>query len=181
MHVGLLTLNGEKMSKSIGNLILAKDFVKDYGSNVLKYLYLQNNYTKPINITDDLIKSCVKFDNNVIELVNYLQIYKTDVEYNKTQYLNEFDKLIENLSMPNIYSLLQKIIKDFNKNLIDQSQYFNVLNDLQIMFRVLDLTYPTKVNNHDIEIINNLNNTKDFEKIEIILEQNPNYKKTRKG
>lgn len=181
MHVGLLTLNGEKMSKSIGNLILAKDFVKDYGPNVLKLIYLQSNYSKPINITENLINNCLKTDIALKDLINFLKIYKVDSNYKKTAYLETFEKLIVNISMPNMYSCLQKIIKDFNKNLIAEEMYKSLLIDLQIMFDVLDLYYENNISNTEIQIVQKLNSIKTQAQIDLILEKYPNFKKTRKG
>lgn len=180
IHVGLLTLDGEKMSKSLGNIILAKDFYKKYGANVLKFVFLQNTYSKPINITDQLINQQVKFENNLKSLLTYLKIYESKKDYVPTNYINEFNKLIETLSLPNIYSLLTKIQKDFNKNLINESDFYSVKIDLETILHVLDINLNINVSKLDFENISKLNKTLDINEINII-NCDKIYIKTRKG
>jgi cysteinyl-tRNA synthetase len=36
MHVGHINVNGQKMSKSLGNFIFAKDLIAEYGSNAVR-------------------------------------------------------------------------------------------------------------------------------------------------
>lgn len=181
MHVGMLTLDGEKMSKSLGNLILAKDFYQDYGPNILKYIYIQNSYSKPINITEDLIKSQIKFDTNIQSLIKFLDIYQKNENYEKTGYIKEFEKLIENISLPNIYSLLLKIVKDFNKGNILEENYYSVKKDIMTITKVLDLKYEGEVSDEDKKLVELLNSIVEKEEIIELTKNKNNLVKTRKG
>jgi cysteinyl-tRNA synthetase len=51
LHAGFLLVNGEKMSKSTGNFITIKDFLKKYPANVMRMIVLSNHYRSPINYT----------------------------------------------------------------------------------------------------------------------------------
>lgn len=51
MHNGLLTINGEKMSKSAGNYVTVKDILSRYSSNVLKLFFLGTHYSHPIDFS----------------------------------------------------------------------------------------------------------------------------------
>ena len=53
-HNGLIKVNGQKMSKSLGNSLLLKDLLKKYTNEAIKFAILQNNYRNDINITDTL-------------------------------------------------------------------------------------------------------------------------------
>ncbi|MDE6504724.1 MAG: cysteine--tRNA ligase [Clostridia bacterium] len=53
-HNGLIKVNGQKMSKSLGNSLLLEDLLKKYTNEAIKFALLQNNYRNDINITDDL-------------------------------------------------------------------------------------------------------------------------------
>ena len=51
MHHGLLTINGQKMAKSLGNFITIKDVLNKYPADILKILYLQTHYSNPIDFS----------------------------------------------------------------------------------------------------------------------------------
>ena len=53
-HNGLIKVNGQKMSKSLGNSLLLKDLLKKYTNEAIKFALLQTNYRNDINITDNL-------------------------------------------------------------------------------------------------------------------------------
>ncbi len=53
-HNGLIKVNGQKMSKSLGNSLLLEDLLKKYTNEAIKFALLQNNYRNDVNITDDL-------------------------------------------------------------------------------------------------------------------------------
>jgi cysteinyl-tRNA synthetase len=52
MHIGLLTINGEKMSKSLGNIINIKDLLKVWDAEVLRMFFVQTHYRSPPDFTD---------------------------------------------------------------------------------------------------------------------------------
>ena len=54
IHNGHINVDGEKMSKSLGNFILAKDFVKLHKPNIIKIALFKTHYRLPLNFTDDL-------------------------------------------------------------------------------------------------------------------------------
>ena len=53
-HNGLIKVNGQKMSKSLGNSLLLADLLEKYSDEAIKYALLQTNYRGDINITDNL-------------------------------------------------------------------------------------------------------------------------------
>ncbi len=54
MHNGLIKVNGQKMSKSLGNSLLLDDLMDKFSPDALKFALLSNNYRNDVNITDDL-------------------------------------------------------------------------------------------------------------------------------
>ncbi|MFA4992923.1 MAG: cysteine--tRNA ligase [Candidatus Omnitrophota bacterium] len=57
IHHGLLTINGQKMSKSLGNFITVKDFLKKYkNADLLKMLFLSTHHSHPVDYTDEKIQ-----------------------------------------------------------------------------------------------------------------------------
>jgi cysteinyl-tRNA synthetase len=57
LHNGMLQLSGEKMSKSLGNLITISDFLKDHDGDAMRMLVLNGNYRSPLSFTDESISS----------------------------------------------------------------------------------------------------------------------------
>ncbi len=55
MHVGMVTINSEKMSKSIGNTIKISELLNEVGPNVIRLFCLSSHYTKPLDYTQDII------------------------------------------------------------------------------------------------------------------------------
>lgn len=60
IHVGLLTVGGEKMSKSLGNIVTIKEAVGKYGADTLRLYLLQTHYRSPIDFTWDALDSARK-------------------------------------------------------------------------------------------------------------------------
>ena len=57
MHNGMLQLSGEKMSKSIGNLVTIQEFLDDHEGDVMRMLVLNGNYRSPLAFTDESISA----------------------------------------------------------------------------------------------------------------------------
>jgi len=56
MHAGMITINGEKMSKSIGNVKSINNVLESWGPNVARLFCISGHYSKPIDYTEDLLK-----------------------------------------------------------------------------------------------------------------------------
>ena len=54
MHNGLIKVNGQKMSKSLGNSLLLDDLMDKFSPDALKFALLSNNYRNDVNVTDEL-------------------------------------------------------------------------------------------------------------------------------
>ena len=60
IHNGLIKVNGQKMSKSLGNSLLLKDLLDKYSPETIKFALLKTNYRGDINVTDDLFPEAEK-------------------------------------------------------------------------------------------------------------------------
>lgn len=78
MHNQMINIDGEKMSKSLGNVLWAKDLIVGFGCNVFKWLMLSTHYRNPLNMTDDVIagvrKEVSKVENATKNASLYLQV-----------------------------------------------------------------------------------------------------------
>ncbi|MEM9572422.1 MAG: cysteine--tRNA ligase [Pseudomonadota bacterium] len=56
MHNGFLDMSGEKMSKSLGNVVLLNDLLKDWDGEVIRFAMLSGHYRAPLDWTSDLLE-----------------------------------------------------------------------------------------------------------------------------
>jgi cysteinyl-tRNA synthetase len=57
VHTGFLTVNGEKMAKSLGNFITVEDGLEKYGAQPLRMLFCLSHYSSPIDFTEEAVKA----------------------------------------------------------------------------------------------------------------------------
>ena len=56
LHCGMITVNGEKMSKSKGNFLTIREVLADYHPEVVRYLLVASHYRSPINYSSDSLR-----------------------------------------------------------------------------------------------------------------------------
>ena len=78
MHNQMINIDGEKMSKSLGNVLWAKDLIVEFGCNVFKWLMLSTHYRNPLNMTEKVIvgvrKEVSKVENATKNASLYLKV-----------------------------------------------------------------------------------------------------------
>lgn len=78
MHNQMININNQKMSKSLGNVLWAKDMLAQLGCNVYKWLMLSSHYRNPLNFTEDVLnnvkKEVEKVENIIKQASLYLQV-----------------------------------------------------------------------------------------------------------
>ncbi len=151
MHVGRLDLNGEKMSKSLGNMVLVDDLREDDSFMPFKLLTIMHNYRSQINFSDELFDTYKKDFEKISRTFKQacLQLDLNDINgdvYNE-EYLLEFEKFMnDDFNTPNVYTLIQKNIKQLNNDL--RSKNFDGIlkekNSLEKIFKILGLNLEYK-------------------------------------
>ena len=113
IHNGLIRVNGQKMSKSLGNSLLMKDLRRDYHIEVIKFALLQNSYHTDINITDKL------FEDSEKHLYNFYKVLsEAEDKFGKFQGVdasvgeNFDDAMRDDLNTSKAISYLFNIFKD---------------------------------------------------------------------
>ncbi|MEK7555367.1 MAG: cysteine--tRNA ligase [Patescibacteria group bacterium] len=74
LHTGFLLVNGEKMSKSLGNFITIKDFLKKYPAEILRFIILSHHYRSPVNYNETLANNAVKSIETIREFLEKLEL-----------------------------------------------------------------------------------------------------------
>jgi len=73
MHIGLLTINGEKMSKSLGNIINVKDLLKTWDPEIIRFFFAQAHYRNPPDFSEKALKNTEKGLNRIHRLKDKLE------------------------------------------------------------------------------------------------------------
>ncbi len=122
LHNGFINIDNEKMSKSLGNVILAKDVIAQYGGMPFRLMVLNTHYRAPLSFTNETIAEATKSYQKIASAFRSLSIKLqiAGVELDKIKGENEdvfFDELCADLNTPNALSVLYAEIKDANQNL----------------------------------------------------------------
>ena len=88
-HCGLIKINGEKMSKSLGNSLTIRDALKMYNYEVLKYVMFSKHYASDVDILDSdyqLAESHIYyFYNTIIKMQEFINLYNGNKDGEKVQ------------------------------------------------------------------------------------------------
>lgn len=141
MHVGHLMINNEKMSKSIGNFILAKDIINEWGANTVRWFFYQTKYSKPLNYTHEQMYSTKQDIEKIIYELNKATSYliiNDKIENKKILPSNIDEYFKDDLNFPNIVTELQVMTKS-TSNLIRNKNWNELKNVRNYILTTLDI------------------------------------------
>lgn len=129
VHHGLITINAQKMAKSLGNFISIQDAVKKYPVDELKMLFLSSHYASPIDFTEakmeDMHKALQRFDilfwkaYDIIKTKNVYDSRKVDfIEEARNKFLAAMD---DDFNTPAALAAIFDLVNETNK-FIDRGQ-----------------------------------------------------------
>ena len=152
MHNAFINFGNEKMSKSLGNVVLAKDMIAQYSGLVTRLVILNAHYRQAVNFTDETVKEAQQEVSRMQmaykQAALKLQSNKINIEEGKPAYIAKFiEALANDLNTANALAELYNVLKEINQQIRTKETDFKVLNDLfktlTDMFYVLglDITY----------------------------------------
>lgn len=92
MHIGMVTINGEKMSKSLGNIKSIKHVSDNWGPNIIRLFCLSGHYSKPIDYSEEILKE------NLTKWRQAEACYYELIHANNEAHISEIDHLVDNIS-----------------------------------------------------------------------------------
>ncbi len=90
LHNGFVTINKEKMSKSLGNFLTIDDLLKNYDANTIRFFILTNHYRMPVEFSDEALQAAA---NGVKRIIN-AKSTPIDKSLDITQY-DEYKEFVE--------------------------------------------------------------------------------------
>ncbi len=151
MHVGMVTINGEKMSKSVGNVKSIRYVLDNWGPNVVRLFCLSGHYSKPIDYSENLLEENLtkwrQVETCYYELMHAIGDGVDDCKPILAKLSDEFDKSLEDdLNTHLALSAFNKLVKETNKLAAngglgkENSQMIKI--ELQRMMKILGLVIP---------------------------------------
>jgi cysteinyl-tRNA synthetase len=123
LHNGFVTINKEKMSKSLGNFLTIDELLKKYDSNTIRFFILTNHYRMPVEFSDEALSSA---QAGVKRLLNAKQT-KVDESFDITQseeYKQFVEAMDDDLNTSKALAVLFELTNKANK---DEKNAFTVL------------------------------------------------------
>ncbi|MDQ7983005.1 MAG: cysteine--tRNA ligase [Spiroplasma sp.] len=178
-HNGHINLEKEKMSKSLNNVILVKDFYQKYQANVLRYLILNHDHQKPIDFSEELIVGAIntiKKYQTILQLWSYHnfinKIKGKTKQHHKDYYQLVINYLSDNINTTNVFTVISTMITDlhniitFNKVRLKQLWPQDVFNTLIFTLEILGFNFKfgnySKTVQKKIKLWEDLKFKKDF-------------------
>ncbi len=149
IHNGMLNLDGIKMSKSLGNVIWAKDMRAELGGNVMRWLFLGAHYRAPLNINEDAVQTAKTELDKVIKPLKQAYAKMGLARYVRQNLRDEdlfksfLDAMADDLNTPNAFSKLFEAVKALNQSIrqreIDFAKVESVVSAIEAMLDVLGI------------------------------------------
>ena len=152
MHVGMVTINGEKMSKSLGNIKSIKHVLDNWGTNIIRLFCLSGHYSKPIDYSEELLKeNLIKWRQSEI---CYYELIHTNNEKQGSEIKslieeasNEFDNALESdfnthLALLAFFKLVKEINYLATEEKISSNDAKIIIPEFERMIEILGLIIP---------------------------------------
>ena len=156
IHNGFVTVEGEKMSKSIGNVILVKDLINQYDGEVIRLALLSSHYRQSFDWNAKIIHQAQVLLDKLYKALLDLSDENVDTKTNE-EFLNFLN---DDLNTPGAITFLNKKIKEYTAGVINKKDFKQILlfasKTLGILNNNPEDWFRAKSNDLDEEEINSL-------------------------
>ncbi len=123
LHNGFVTINKEKMSKSLGNFLTIDDLLKKYDSNTIRFFILTNHYRMPVEFSDEALSSAQAGVKRMLNAKRTPIDEKLDITVTE-EYKNFVDAMDDDLNTSKALAVLFDLTNKANK---DENGAFTIL------------------------------------------------------
>ncbi len=160
MHVGMVTINGEKMSKSLGNTKSVDYVLKNYSPNIIRLFCLWSHYQKPVDYSEVLLKEIIAKWSQIVNCHGELSSPESNESVRPFQGINDhFKKIIteskkqfedalnSDFNTPEALGAFFRLVKEVNnlvasEDSLPQSFCDIVLPEFESSLEILGLRIP---------------------------------------
>jgi len=155
IHNAMVNINGEKMSKSLGNTMWAKDVVDALGTNLTRWLVSSVHYRKELNFSDETIETARKELDKVLTPLKQADIKAALANadmgeaYDEAEYRAFLDAMDDDMNTPNAYAVIFETVKKLNQTLRQREINFEAAgayrNAVEKMLNILGIVVEKPV------------------------------------
>ncbi len=149
VHNAMININGQKMSKSLGNTLWAQDVVDRLGTNLTRWLMSSVHYRKELNFSDETVETARKELDKVMNPMRSIDVKAAlngvtlSDAYDEAAYRSFLDQLDDDLNTPNAYTVIFEQAKKLNQMLRvrepDWNQAALTRNAIEKMLNILGI------------------------------------------
>jgi len=161
LHTGMLRLKGEKMSKSIGNVMLLRNILEKYPAEVVRFYIINAHYRKPIDYSMDSLENAKDSLKKILNLRDYLKDKaeekgsggNVDVESYRQRFIESMDDDFNTRkAMAVIFDMVSKI---YEKNPRGENAIscLNFLNEINTIFDIFPEKSTKGIEDSLIELV----------------------------
>lgn len=148
IHNNLVTVNGQKMSKSLGNFVTLKDAFKKFDPLVIRFFILQSHYRSTLDISDEAIAGAKVGLEKLLNTFRNLRVelHKSEIEsrtigdsFDVLPFREKFlDAMNDDFNAPQAIAVLFDLSKEVNQALnSDRKLSLDVLKKIEALFTEL--------------------------------------------
>lgn len=162
MHVGFLAVNGQKMSKSLGNFITIADFIKRYPANYLRFFVAKNLWSSPVDYSESTMIEVKSAMEKIEEFLRKLRGVKIKTGGKNAKLIKKFEidfykELDDDFNTPKAFGIIFDFIKKANQLLEENKvskkeaekiyKYFEKINKIFgfINFKKITKAVPAQI------------------------------------
>ena len=164
MHNGFVTVDGEKMSKSLGNIILVNELTQKYHGEVIRLALLSTHYRQALDWNDNVINQAKKLLDKLYSLLNELN----EVKESKEPDNDLIEILLDDLNTPGLLANINKLIK--NAGSLEEGDKPYLKSNLLLIGKVMGILEDQSYNQISGEF---------KDKVDSLIEDRSNAKKKR--
>ncbi len=158
MHTGFLTIEGQKMSKSLKNFITINDFLRRHPAKYLRFFVVKNLWRSPVDYSESAmieVKSAVERIEQFLRKLKEVKAVKSGDKNLKNKFKafkeNFYKELDDDFNTPKAFAVLFDFIKETNKTLDEDKVFkkeaveiYKFLEEINKIFGIIDFKEVSK-------------------------------------
>ena len=156
MHNGLVKVNGQKMSKSLGNSIFLRELLDQYDNEIIRFALLQTSYKNDINITDGIFEDAKKHMLGFYSILKQVEDMGIKSDKKNESIDKEFDEAMDDdfntaKALANLFGYFKTMQKKINAKDESVVEDYNAIKDTYSLLGLFKKDVTTFIKMHETD------------------------------